>query len=300
MIGAGAPGSTRPPTGSGAAVTWRSMLDRAGAVTANAPAARWLVEEIAGVSATRLLTTLDAPAPQWAVEQMERALRRLAQGEPLQHVLGRWGFHRLTLRCDARALIPRPETELLVELALAELDGSDRRARRALDLGTGSLAIAAALVAGDEMVEVVAVDHSARALELAAENRELLDPAQRRRLELREGSWYDALSAAEFGSFSLIAANPPYLASDEWAELDPLVRDHDPYDALIAGPTGLEAIAAVIAGAPDALGRPGTLLVELAPTQTEAAERLARAAGAVETVVVADLAGRPRVLRARW
>ncbi|MDA8295946.1 MAG: peptide chain release factor N(5)-glutamine methyltransferase [Actinomycetota bacterium] len=300
MTPAGAPSSTRPPTGSAAGVTWRSLLDRARATTASAPAARWLVEEIAGLSASGLVAALDAPAPQPAIEQMDRALGRLADGEPLQHVLGRWGFYGLTLRCDARALIPRPETELLVELALAELDGRDPRARRALDLGTGSLAIAAALVVADEMVEVVAVDRSARALELAAENRELLAPAQRRRLELREGSWYGALFPAELGSYTLIAANPPYLAADEWAGLDPVVRDHDPYDALVAGPSGLEALTAVIAGAPDALGRPGALLVELAPAQAEDAERLARAAGAVEAAILADLAGRPRVLRARW
>ncbi len=283
-----------------AGVTWCSLLDRARAATASASIARWLGEEISGWSTADLLAACDTPAPEWAATQMDRALGRLAAGEPLQHVLGRWGFHCVMLRCDARALVPRPETELLVELALAELARSGRRPLRALDLGTGSGAIAAALVVANDVVDVLGVDRSARALELATENRELLEPTQRRRLGLREGSWYGALSPAEFGSFALVAANPPYLAAAEWPALDPVVRDHDPYDALVAGSSGLEAVAAVIAGAPGALGRPGTLLVELAPTQGESAEQLARAAGAVEATVISDLAGRPRVLRARW
>lgn len=281
--------------------TWRELLERAGSTLGDRQAARWLLEEAAGRRLSALLSSLDDQAPPAAAAALEVLVRRRQQGEPLQHVFGHWPFAGVELLVDRRALVPRPETEVLVELALGELRGAPRGARAsALDLGTGSGAIACALVQAIGNLQVLAVDCSARALALAEENRGRLPSAAAVRLRLARGSWYEGLPAELAGRLDLVAANPPYLAAAEWPGLDPVVRDHDPYQALVAGPTGLEAHRAVLAGAGQALRPGGTLLLEHAPHQAGALTALARQGGARSAEVLADLAGRPRVLRARW
>ncbi|MCU1488881.1 MAG: protein-(glutamine-N5) methyltransferase, release factor-specific, partial [Acidimicrobiaceae bacterium] len=192
----------------------------------------------------------------------------------------------------------------VVEIALAVLEAAAKerhgRPLLALDLGTGSGAIACALVSRCEVVEVVALDRSIEALALAKENRRSLPEAAGERIRLVESSWYAGLGDELAGSVDLLVSNPPYLAESEWAGLDPVVRDHDPYGALVAGPTGLEAIEEVVSGAPSVLVPHGSVVLELAPAQAADAESLALAAGAASADVLSDLAGRPRVLRARW
>lgn len=229
-------------------------------------------------------------------------MRRRLAGEPLQHVLATWSFRRLELAVDGRALVPRPETEVVAGHALAAL--AERRrgpgaAAVALDLGTGSGAIACSLVREDRHVSVVAVDRSEPALSLAAENRSRLEPAEAARLELRLGSWYEPVGELA-GTVDVVVSNPPYLAAAEWPGLEPVVRDHDPRDALVAGATGLEAIEAVLAGALRVLRPGGAVVVELAPHQAEAARALARAAGASSVALHPDLAGRTRCLVASF
>ncbi len=243
--------------------------------------ARWIVEEVGGdeVRATAL------------------ALRRMA-GEPLQHVLGHWGFRRLDVVTDGRALVPRPETETVVDLALAHL----RRLRVAgalwiADLGTGSGAIACALA--DELdprldVHILAAEASADALALARENVERTKTGGR--VELVKGDWFEALPPEAGGRLDLIVSNPPYLAEAELAMLDAVVRDHDPHRALIAGPSGLECLEHLITGAPEWLARGGALVLEIAPHQREAVMDLAARTGFRMARVHDDLAGRPRVL----
>ncbi len=279
--------------------TWRALLAQATDALGERQAARWLVEDAAGCDAAGLHTLLDEVAPDVAATRLRALVARRCGGEPLQHVLGRWPFAGVELIVDRRALVPRPETEVLVDAALREFERLQSATPLVADLGTGSGAIAAALVCARADCTVVAVERDAGACSLAADNRSRLGPLARERLILRQGSWYGPL-AAEAGALDLVVANPPYLAAGEWAGLDPVVRDHDPYDALVAGPTGLEAVAAVVSGAPAHLRRPGTLLCELAPAQAAAATALARRAGAREIWVLADLAGRERILGARW
>ena len=221
-------------------------------------------------------------------------------------MLGRWSFRRLELRVDGRALVPRPETEVVAGEALAALAARDVAGggRRngppvAVDLGTGSGAIACALVDEHPGVRVVAVELAEEARRLAEENRAALAPSAAARLEVRAGSWYQPLQDLA-GVVDVVVSNPPYLSAAEWPDLEAVVRDFDPYGALVAGPTGLEAIEAVLAGAPGVLAPGGVVVTELAPDQAAAAVELARRYGAGDAEVRRDLAGRLRCLVARW
>lgn len=265
--------------------------------------ARRILESSAGVSSASLIRMLDDGVPAPVAERAEQLTARRAAGEPLQHVVGHWGWRSLEVKMDRRALVPRPETEGLVDLALDLLPPPSGTGTTggpvAVDCGTGSGVIALSLVAEHPAVEVFALDSSEAALSLAAENRALLPEAARRRVHLLEGDWYLALPRETAGRVDLVTANPPYLAESEWDALDPVVRDYDPPEALVAGPTGLEGVDAVVTGAVPWLAPHGSLLVEIAPHQAGSARAIARAAGYGEVDVVPDLAGRPRVLRAR-
>ncbi len=288
----------------------------AGSKQGSDPRRSLLVETIAD----RLGSTREA---RWIVDHggIDRAValadRRLA-GEPLQYVLGRWPFRQLELRVDPRVLIPRPETEQVVEVALDELrravdaSGSQRgRGGRAVDLGTGSGAIAlslalegAAVAAG---IEVWATDVSAGALEVARLNVEDLaieNPAAAARVRLSEGRWFAALPEALAGCVDLVVSNPPYVSEAEYPDLESVVRDWEPRMALVAGPGeqgvgGMAAIEAIVAGAPHWLRPSGVLVVEIAPAQAEASVDAGRRAGFGEVMTVRDLAGRLRILVAR-
>jgi release factor glutamine methyltransferase len=240
--------------------------------------------------------------------------RRRAEGEPLQYVLGRWPFRRLELAVDTRVLIPRPETEQVTEVALAEL----RRVRagvtspcRCVDLGTGSGAIALSLaveVGPDEAdLEIWAVDRSTDSLAVAETNRQAVavtDPRAAGRVHLVEGSWFDPLPTALSGRVDLVVANPPYVAECEYPELDPTVRLWEPREALVSprgagGVGGMADIETVVAGARRWLHRTGVLVVEMAPHQAYAAIDAARRAGFASVSTERDLAGRLRTLVAR-
>ena len=245
---------------------------------------------------------------------MARALAaRRATGEPLQYVFGHWPFRTLDLQVDPRVLIPRPETEQVVEVALGE-------ARRvvglrpgmglvAVDAGTGSGAIALALATelGPGMVnEIWATDTSADALEVAAANLEAVRGAGLLRLpqvELVEGSWLDPLPEGLRGRVDLVVSNPPYVEAGEWAGLDPGVKS-EPRRALVARPGrdgvgGLADVEAVLDQARLWLGRPGAVVLELAPHQSGQAQERAWQLGYDEVRIEPDLAGRERALVAR-
>ena len=194
----------------------------------------------------------EAPARARSLTLVDRRRR----GEPLQHVVGHWGFRSLDLLVDGRALVPRPETEFTVEVALAEIDGQwpSGHPLLAVELGTGSGAIACSLVVEREALRVIATDLSPAALAIAKLNRARLDPGRAGRIEFRSGDWYEALDPGIAGKVDLIVANPPYVAASEWHDLDPVVRDFDPRAALVAGESGREAIEEVLRGAPDVAG----------------------------------------------
>jgi release factor glutamine methyltransferase len=265
-------------------------------------------------------------------QQLERVAHELADrrsaGEPLQYVLGRWPFRALDLKVDRRVLIPRPETEEVVGVALAEL----RRARSGsgpddvaghdqtpgprpgpvcVDLGTGAGGIALSLATEGATLgpglEVWATDRSAGALEVARENLHHLghsDPTAASRVRLVEGSWFDALPAELAGHVDLVVSNPPYVAESEYPDLDPIVRRWEPRAALVAAPGadgvgGMAAIEAILAGAPRWLGPRGAVVVEIAPSQARPSIEAARRAGFSHMSTERDLSGRRRMLVAR-
>ncbi|MDQ6614547.1 MAG: peptide chain release factor N(5)-glutamine methyltransferase [Actinomycetota bacterium] len=278
------------------ATTWRPRYDAAVARLGSKAEARWIAEEAASDPWPRLLDEVVSERAQQYFDQM---VERRAAGEPLQYVLGRWGFRRLDLVVDRQVLIPRPETEQVVEVALGEL-GRLGPSPVVVDLGTGSGAIALSLAAEGRPGAVWATDRSPGAIAIARANLVGLGGSRATKVRLVEGSWWDALPETLTGQVSLVVSNPPYVTTAEMTSLPPVVAEWEPADALHAGPTGLEAIEVIVAGAPAWLARPGALVVELAPQQAAAAEALAHAAGFDETKVEKDLAGRDRALVARF
>lgn len=283
-----------------AVVTWRSLLADATA-RVGAADARWMVAEAAGYDGGELALHLDEACTRRAVAHLDAMLARREAGEPLQYVLGHWAFRTLDLMVDRRVLIPRPETEWVVELALREARAiaASLPAGEPLlvaDLGTGSGAIALSM-AVEAGAEVWATDASPDALAVARANVAGTGGPAATRVRLLEGDWYAALPEGLAGLLHVIVSNPPYVAAGE--ALPPEVADWEPRSALVAGPRGLEAIEAIVAGAPRWLAPAGVLVVELAPHQSEAVAAMARTAGLTDTEVHPDLAGRPRVLVAR-
>ena len=247
---------------------------------------------------------------------------RRAAGEPLQYVLGQWAFRSLELSVDPRVLIPRPETEQVVEVALAELasliDGGTaepggnrvQEGPVCLDLGTGSGAIALSLaVEGGALASdlvVWATDSSRDALDVAADNLEALghrDRAAADRVRLVEGRWFGALPADLAGRVDLLVSNPPYIAEADFPSVDPAVRGWEPRDALVApdahGVGGMADIETIIAGASRWLRPTGVLVIEIDPGQAEATLDAARRAGWSRCGTRRDLAGRVRMVVAR-
>ncbi len=281
-----------------AAVTWRDRYQAAAARLGSKAEARWIVSEAAREGWPRLL---DEPVTARAEGYFDQMVDRRAAGEPLQYVLGRWGFRGLDLIVDRRVLIPRPETEQVVEVALNELSlqSAARPAPVVVDLGTGSGAIALSLAAEGRPGAVWASDVSAEAIAIARANLVGLGGSRAAKVRLVVGSWWSALPAELMGQVSLVVSNPPYVTTTEMSSLPPVVADWEPALALDGGATGLDAIEVIVSGAPQWLARPGTLVVEVAPHQAAAAEALAHGAGFDETRVEKDLAGRERALVAR-
>ncbi len=260
--------------------------------------AELLLAEATGWDRARLAAEPEAGVPADAARRFGEMGRRRLRREPVAYILGRKGFRNLELAVDRRVLVPRPETELLVELAV------EVSPRRVLDMGTGSGAIA--LAVADELAgcEVVATDTSPAALEVARANAERLGFAER--VEFVEGMLPggDGTGPAEPLSFDLVLANLPYVAESEWGELEPEVTEWEPREALLGGPDGLDVIRAAIpvcvrllsASAPQKANAGGALALEVGDGQAGAVAELLFEAGfgAVETR--SDLAGIPRVV----
>jgi release factor glutamine methyltransferase len=212
--------------------------------------------------------------------------RRLA-GEPMAYVLGHTGFRNLEIRCDRRALIPRPESEGLIDHALSRV-----RSGRALDLGTGTGCLALALADEGAFDSVIAVECSAAALELAAENRVLTGKP----IRLIQSDLGAALRAERF---ELLVTNPPYLTEAEYLGLDESVRRWEPRLALASGADGLDATRRILRDGTALLAPGGWLVMELDSMRSGIVTELAHQAGYREVAVWDDLFGRPRYLTAR-
>lgn len=289
-------------------VAWRSLvaeaterLSDAGFENASGDARR-IVERASGVEGAEYVVMLDDLATRRGVHFFDLMLQRRLVGEPLQYVLGRWAFRALDLFVDPRVLIPRPETEVVAGHAIDELERlrtlrGSRDRLIAVDLGTGSGAIALSLASECPGVEVWATDRSQDALGVARANLAGLGPGATR-VRLSAGSWFTALPEQLRGAVDLIVSNPPYVAESE--SLPGEVVNWEPRDALFAGQAGTEALELIVAGAPDFLSRPGTLVVELAPGQGRVVASVAREYGFNEIIGFCDLAGRERGLIARF
>ncbi len=278
---------------------WRDLLADTAEVLGSRNDARRLVEEASGYEGADLVLALDEEATVRCGSYLTRMVERRLTGEPLQYVLGRWGFRSLDLMVDRRVLIPRPETEQLVEWALEEGRRRAERGRRPVvaDLGTGSGAIAVSLAA-ELGAEVWATDVSPDALDVARANLAGLGTWAATRVRLLEGWWWTALPSELREGIDIAVANPPYVAEDE--VLPPEVEEYEPRLALRSGPDGLDAITEIVTGAPGWLAPGGVLLVELAPAQARAVRELARRSGAVQADIRQDALGRDRALVAHW
>ncbi|HMA30585.1 MAG TPA: peptide chain release factor N(5)-glutamine methyltransferase [Casimicrobiaceae bacterium] len=218
---------------------------------------------------------------------------RRRDGEPVAYLTGWREFWGLRLAVDPSVLIPRPETETLVEIALARLPAD--RASRVLDLGTGSGAIALAIASERPRSQVVATDRSQAALALARANAKRLGIAN---VSFAQADWYEGLPPAAPGGFDLIASNPPYVAAGD-AHLREGDLRFEPIAALAAGGDGLDALRVIVAGAPARLVAGGWLAVEHGYDQSDAVERLCAAVGLEGIMHARDLAGIPRVVAGR-
>jgi release factor glutamine methyltransferase len=221
------------------------------------------------------------------VARYQHAIQRRASGEPLPHVTGWTGFRHLSLRSDRRALIPRPETEGLVELLLQRT-----RRGRVVDVGTGSGCIALSLALEGDFTSVVGLDRSAEALALAGENRELVGA----RVELVQGNLCAPLRA---GTFDALISNPPYLTAAEYAGLDSSVRDWEPATALESGEDGLHATVRLLDEGRGVLRTGGWLALEIDCARARSVAQLATAFGWEDVGIHVDLFGRERYLLAR-
>jgi len=286
-----------PVAGSGQ--RWRELLADTTGVLGSRSDARRLVEEASGYEGADLVLALDQEATARCAAYLNAMVERRLTGEPLQYVLGRWGFRSLDLMVDRRVLIPRPETEQLVEWALEEARRRAEPGRRpvAADLGTGSGAIAVSLAA-ELGAEVWATDVSPDALDVARANLAGLGTWAATRVRLLEGSWWTALPSELRQRIDLAVANPPYIGDEE--VLPPEVEEYEPRLALRSGPGGLDAITEIVTGAADWVAPGGVLLLELAPAQAPTVRELARRSGAVHAEIRQDALGRDRALVAQW
>ena len=314
---------TRPHEAEGRAgtVSWRVLLAEARQRLAASPAvetpevdARRIVEAASGASPADFERVLGARATTLTAARFFSMLERRGAGEPLQYVVGSWGFRSLDLMVDDRVLIPRPETEVVAGWAVDEVQrlghgadrdhrvtvvdlGADRDHRvTVVDLGTGSGAIGLSVAVECPQARVFATDVSVDALAVARANLAGLGRAAAR-VSLHEGDWFDALPAALRGAVDVVVSNPPYIGTGE--ELPPVVADWEPSVALWSGPAGHEAVEQVIGGAAQWLRPGGSLVVETASHRAQQAAHMVAETGFAEVRVEHDLAGLERVVIGR-
>jgi len=246
-----------------------------------------------GSDRTLLYREAEATISPAAEEKFHDLAGRRARGEPVAQILGEKEFWSLSFEVNRDVLIPRPETEILVEEALSVMAGRKGKLN-ILDLCTGSGAIGIALASELPEAEITATDLSRRALETARRNAARHGLA--RRITFIQGDLFSPVA----GLFDLIAANPPYVPEKEWAELEPGVRLFEPREALVAGPDGMEFHCRIAEQAAAYLDGKGWLIMEVGWGQGDRAAGILEETGSFEDIALrADYAGVPRVVRAR-
>jgi len=254
--------------------------------------AEHLLAHILDVGRLDLYLQFDRPLHAKELEAFKALLLRRASREPLQYVMGKASFREVDLRTDSRALIPRPETEVLVGEVLAWAEHQDGRLT-GLDVGTGSGAIAVSLLKEGPFQKLIGTDPSAGALDLARENAVVQGLGER--FEPRRGSFFEPLREGE--RFDVVVSNPPYVREDEREGLQPEVRDWEPHKALFAGPEGLDVLLPLVKGAPAFLRPGGLFAAEIGEGQGVTVTRAMEETGAFRSVSIRpDLTGRGRVV----
>lgn len=290
--GSDSPGPARPRQLGDILKAGSAHLEQAGV-----PQPRLIFEHLAahvlGCRRLELYLRFDSTPSEAQVSGLRAGLRRLAAHEPLQHVMGFTEFLGHRIRTDRRALIPRPETEILVESVLSDESAWRLPQPAVADVGTGTGCIAISLALARPDASIMATDASADALALARENADALGAASR--IRFVHGAW---LAGATPGSLSAVVSNPPYVRAADCDRLEPHVRDHDPRLALDGGADGLDAYRALAAPAREALVPGGVLFLEIGYDQKDAVTAILSEAGYVDIACRPDLAGRDRVIRA--
>ena len=264
--------------------------------------AEWLLANVCGLSRVELYVNFDKPLEAGELDAMHAAIERRAAGEPLQYVTGEMPFRHIVLKCERGVLIPRPETEVLVDAALEGVDAAAEKnddaagSVRVLEVGTGTGCIALSIASERPGTLVTATDLSPRAVELAARNREALGLEEA--VDVIECDLATGVSPDLMGSFSVLVSNPPYIPTQVLRDEVPAeVADFEPELALDGGDDGLDVFRRLVELAPEALAPGGMLAVELFEGALDAAADLVRAQGGWGSVEVReDLTRRPRVL----
>ncbi|MBQ6395269.1 MAG: peptide chain release factor N(5)-glutamine methyltransferase [Atopobiaceae bacterium] len=265
--------------------------------------AEWLLSNATGLSRVEIYTNFDKPLTASELSRMHAGVERRAKGEPLQYVTGEMPFRHIVLACNRGVLIPRPETEILVDEALAQLDriAAARDGERAedgllaLEIGTGTGCIALSLASERPGVRVVATDISPDAIALSTRNRDALGLAES--VEIVECDLASGVDGELFGCFDLLISNPPYIPTPVMAVIPDEVVDFEPSIALDGGADGLDVFRRILEIAPVALRPGGAFCAELFEESLDAAADLVREQGGWGSIdIVEDLTHRPRVL----
>ena len=260
--------------------------------------AEWLLSNATGLSRVELYMSFDRPLMGEELDLMREGVRRRGAGEPLQYVTGEMPFRHIVLRCEPEVLIPRPETEILVDAALEGVDASDASMPRVLEVGTGTGCIACSIAVERRNAIVIATDLSPQAARLARRNADALNVGGR--VDVVECDLIAKVPEELMGSFAVLVSNPPYIPSDVVPLLPYEVRGFEPGLALDGGNDGLDVFRRILEVAPAVLAPGGMLCVELFEENVSVAAGLVRQQGEWTRVEVReDLTHRPRVLVAQ-
>jgi release factor glutamine methyltransferase len=283
-------------------VSWRELLAEVEAQLADANEARWICEHASGCDRNKFLSLLNDHVSSTMARNVHEMLARRLTGEPLQYVMQRWSFRHLDVMVDTRVLIPRSETEQVVEVALGLARQLQQRISKPItivDLGTGSgvIGLSMACELGLGSAKIWLTDLSDDALHVARANLSGIGRAAEH-VRVLHGNWYGALPTSLHGAVDLIVCNPPYIAEGD-PEVASDVNAHEPHVALYAGSDGLDALREVIATAPEWLVAGGWLISEIGYRQGEAVGDLFARASFTDVEIINDLTGRPRIARGR-
>ncbi len=279
-------------------MVWREVIDKAAEYldSRNVPdactAGELLAARLLSSNRGELFNFLDKEPTSRQLEAMRRGMARLVKNEPIQYILGEWDFRRLTLKCDSRALIPRPETEGLVSLVLDHIKRSYAGQKPfVVDVGTGTGAIILSIASEYKGEGIfLGTDISEDAVSLARENAALCGLEERASFVVMDG--LDDFDEPQ--SVDIIVSNPPYIESDVCETLDPRVKDFEPRLALDGGTNGLDFYDRYLADALNLLKSGGSVFFEMGDTQGEALEHLMQGYGFSDIKILKDLSGRDR------